>query len=142
MATYESNILTVKWLEQETCNVAIKKLTFMAKAFGYSINSPIATSSLSLNDFHQAYTIVADDFFANQVKYSLWSAATSFSQLTLHHDREAMNIPPPDVLGSYLATGNSIELGAGILQMLFFHVENAEYANYSRIGAFIGNGIG
>ncbi|KAF9121610.1 hypothetical protein BGX30_002461 [Mortierella sp. GBA39] len=71
MATYESNILTVKWLEQELRNAAIKKLMFMAKAIGYLINSPNATSSLSLSDFHQAYTVVADDFFANQVKYSL-----------------------------------------------------------------------
>ncbi|KAF9154690.1 hypothetical protein BG015_000218 [Linnemannia schmuckeri] len=142
MATYKSNLTTVKWLDQYSRNGAIKKLKAMAKAVGYSTNSPNATSSLSLNEFYKDYTIVADNYFANQLKYSLWSAAKSFAQLTLPHDREAMNVPPGDVFGSYMASENSIKLGAGILQMPFFHVENPEYVNYGGIGAFVSRGIG
>ncbi|KAF8931455.1 Endothelin-converting enzyme 1 [Haplosporangium gracile] len=142
MATYESDLPTVKWLDQYSRNGAIKKLKTMAKAVGYSINNPNATSSLILNEFYKDYTVVSDNYFANQLKYSLWSAAKSFAQLTLPHDREAMNIPPRYVFGSYVAAENSIKLGAGILRMPFFHIENPEYVNYGGIGAFIGHGIG
>lgn len=136
IAGYEKIFKTTAWVDQESRDGALVKLRNIATSVGYSTSSPNDTSSKSLNDFYRDYIVVADDYFANQIKHSLWSATRTFAKLSLSFDRESMDGPPGDVYGSYVSAENSIKFRAGILQMPFFHVENPEYINYSGIGAY------
>lgn len=136
--SYENNFHNVSWLDRESRDGAIKKIKSMVKLVGYSLNNPNATSSLSLNDFYKDYAVVADNYFANQVRYHLWSTAKNFAKLNLPFDREAMDRSPMKVYPITNDQANSITFGTGTLQMPYFHVENPEYVNYGGLGAMSG----
>ncbi|KAF8949275.1 hypothetical protein BGZ47_007985 [Haplosporangium gracile] len=62
---------TLLWRDQETRDGAIKKLKVITKSVGFSIDDPDDTSSESLKTYYKNYTVADDDYFINQVRYSL-----------------------------------------------------------------------
>lgn len=140
---YEYNFRNTDWLDQKTLEGAIKKLKDIVKSVGYLIDNPNEGSSTSLDEYYRDFSVVAGDHFGNQVRYSIWSAAKTFSWLALPRVRgSTMDGPPQEVNAYYKAGENSISIMAGMLHMQYFHAENPEYVNYGAVGTIGGHEIG
>ncbi|KAG0285291.1 hypothetical protein BGZ96_010437 [Linnemannia gamsii] len=141
ISTYEENFKSTAWLDKVTRDAAIKKLKATTKVIGYSTHSPDDTSK-SVDTFYKGYSIAATDFFANQVQHSIWSSTYSFSQVNLPVDREGMNSLITVVNSNNHLGMSKINMPAGTLQNLFFHLGNPEYLNYANTGFIGGHEIG
>lgn len=142
LASYGKSFPTLAWLDKTTREGALKKLKAIVQLIGYSTDAPDVASSKSLDEYYKGYTVAANDYFGNQLKYSVWSTSDSFRQLPLPVNKNTMGMVPSTVNAYYSPSFNSINFPAGILQLPFFNVENPEYVNYGSMGVVGGHEIG
>ncbi|KAF9122996.1 hypothetical protein BGW39_009333, partial [Mortierella sp. 14UC] len=140
--SYGKNFPTLAWLDKTTRDGAIKKLKAITRLVGYSTNKPDVLSSSSLDAHYKDFTVAADEYFGNQLRFSIWSTKNSFSKLPLPVDKTSMSIIPQTVNAFYSPQTNTINFPAGILQLPFFHVDSPEYVNYGSMGVIGGHEIG
>lgn len=133
-SAYGETFNTAAWLDKPSRDGAIKKLKGIVKAIGYSIHDPDDTSSKSLDAYYKNYPIAANDYFGNQLNYSVWLAAHSFALVNLPVNREEMFELVTRANGSNSPFYNLINIPAGILQDPVFNLENPEYVNYGSMG--------
>ncbi|KAK3838096.1 MAG: hypothetical protein J3R72DRAFT_402781 [Linnemannia gamsii] len=142
LASYEKDFPTLDWLEMATSNEAIKKVKGVVQSIGYSTEDPDVTSPQSLEEYYKDYTVSANEYFTNQLQYSIWKISNQFNHLNRPTHRNAMSMVPATVNAYNLQSSNSISFAAGILRMPYFHVDNPEYMNYGAMGAVAGHEIG
>ncbi|KAG0302166.1 hypothetical protein BGZ97_002475 [Linnemannia gamsii] len=142
LGSYGKSFPTLAWLDKTTREGAMKKLKAIVQLVGYSTDAPDVASSKALDEYYKGYTVAANDYFGNQLKYSVWSAFDTFRQLPLPVNKNTMGMVPSTVNAYYSPSSNSINFPAGILQLPFFNVENPEYVNYGSMGVVGGHEIG
>ncbi|KAK3840046.1 MAG: hypothetical protein JOS17DRAFT_725821 [Linnemannia elongata] len=142
LASYEKTFPTLKWLDTTTRDGAIKKLKAIVQLVGYSTDAPDVASSKALDEYYKDYTVAVNDYFGNQLSYSVWKTMNTFRGLSLPVNKNTMLMVPATVNAYYDPFSNSINFPAGILQMPFFNVENPEYINYGSMGVVGGHEIG
>jgi len=129
----------LNWIDDETREKAIEKVDTLAQKVGYPTSSPNILSPVSLAEYYESLTVLADDHFGNQLSADKWAANQMWKKLGTRVDREQWFMNPQTVNAYYNPTTNEIAFPAGILQPPFFGSANPEYLNYGGIGVIVGH---
>jgi len=124
-----------QWLDDETRDSALKKLTSMEIKIGY----PEKWIDYSAVDIRR------DDYYGNVTRQNLFKARRNFDKLGQPVVADGFSISgatlPTDVNAAYSPLYNHIEISAAILQPPFFFPDLDPAVNYGAIGAVIGHEI-
>ncbi|KAF9122548.1 hypothetical protein BGW39_009656 [Mortierella sp. 14UC] len=131
ISSYTKGFSALTWLDKTTLEGTIKKAKAIALAVRYSIDSPDVTSSASLAEYYKDYNVDASSHFANQLRYYSWWGAKAFFQLPFRVNRAEYFTSSLTVNAFNVHQINAINLPAGILQKIYFNLENPQYLNYA-----------
>jgi putative endopeptidase len=124
-----------QWLDTQTKDSALKKLTAMEIKVGFP-EKWIDYSSVDIK---------RDDFYGNMMRLNSFSGRRNLDQLGKPVVPDGFSISgltlPTDVNAAYSPLFNHIEISAAILQPPFFFPELDPAVNYGAIGAVIGHEI-
>jgi len=127
----EDRINKVDWMEDETKQAALLKLSKFNAKIGY----PDKWKDYSALEVHP------DELIQNLIRTAAFDYDVEMNKLGKPIDREEWFIPPQTVNAFYSPSMNEILFPAAILQPPFFNLEADDAVNYGAIGAAIGHEI-
>ena len=131
---YEKRLGSCEWLSEETRENAIKKITNMVAVIGYPDNYDFPTIVPPLE---------GGTYFNNQVRINRHKMDTVIKACSdKEFVREIMFMTPDTLNACYIATTNSMNIFAGILNKPLYDKDASRAENLGAIGAIIGHEIG
>ncbi len=125
----ERDMTTLPWMTDATKKRALEKLRAIANKIGY----PDKWRDYS------SVEIVRDDYLGNTLRARAFEHRRRLNEVGKPTDRNEWRMTPPTVNAYYMASENSINFPAGILQPPFYDANLDNAVNLGGIGAVIGH---
>ncbi|KAI8890361.1 zincin [Backusella circina FSU 941] len=137
----QSRIKMADWLDSDTRDAAIKKLSFMEKTVGYSTSSPDQRSPHEMYAFANGLEMDAENFYENERSVRQWTLKHYWNTLGRPIGRtEWLGVSSPQVINAFnLLSKNSIFVSTGFAQKPNFDSKYPDYINYAAIGQTLGH---
>jgi predicted metalloendopeptidase len=125
----ESSFPSLRWMDDATREVAVKKIKAMGRKIGYP----------DLWREYPALEISARDYFANSLAEKTADHRRTAEKIGKTVDINEWGMPTPIVNAYFNPTNNEIAFPAGIMQPPFFDKDMPQAMNYGGLGAVMGH---
>ncbi|MGS0972770.1 MAG: M13 family metallopeptidase [Candidatus Izemoplasmataceae bacterium] len=133
---YQERIAGNTWLNEETKQKAIKKLSTLAVHVGYPDELPPYFSQFEINGYDQGSDLIQERLKMNKI-INIYD----FEKFNKEPNRNIWGMPASMVNAYYNPSNNQIVFPAAILQKPYYSLEQSTSENYGGIGAVIAHEI-
>ncbi len=133
LGSFEQNLTTLSWMDEETRKAALGKARLM-----------VGHNKIGYPDKWRDYTSLKTDrksFFNNLLAAGRFEKARDLAKIGKPVDRGEWLMSPPTVNAYYEAQLNEIVFPAGILQPPFFNKDATDAVNFGSMGMVVGHEI-
>ncbi|ORX62831.1 zincin [Hesseltinella vesiculosa] len=132
--SWRSNLPKLDWLDKQTLEYAMLKLSKITRQAGYSIKSPDVRSPSSLRDYYDGLAMNAAAYYENVESVYRWSYSELLDKLLKPVDKDEWEMSPQTVNAYYTPTANQMVVTAGISAPPYYLPEAPDYLNYGALG--------
>ncbi|XP_045111624.1 endothelin-converting enzyme homolog isoform X2 [Portunus trituberculatus] len=134
--SFEENLQSVTWMDEETQRKAIEKAVSISEMIGFP---DYILNPEELDKEFAGLKIVKDKYFQNNKKIREFTMKKELARLKKAVNKTRWDMSPPTVNAYYSPSRNDIVFPAGILQAPFFDKRNPKALNYGTVGVVMGH---
>ncbi|XP_072387563.1 endothelin-converting enzyme homolog isoform X2 [Diabrotica undecimpunctata] len=133
---FKMNFKNLKWMDNDTRNVAIDKADAISDMIGY----PEFVKDMNLLDERfEKLTIRNNTYFENNIQISYFNLKKNLEKINEPVNKTTWSMPPSTVNAYYTPTKNQMVFPAGILQNPFYDSSFPPSLNYGGMGVVMGH---
>ena len=136
IGVYEERIKMNTWLQEETKEKALKKLSTLTVHVGYPDELPSYFDEFDIKGYEEGSNLVLE-----KIKMSRIMSAFNFNKYNKAPNRNIWGMPASMVNAYYSPTNNQIVFPAAILQRPYYSLDQTPSENYGGIGAVMAHEI-
>lgn len=133
---YQERIEANDWLQEETKEKAIKKLSTLTVHVGYPDELPPYYDAFDVKGYEAGSDLIQEHLAANRI-----TNAHNFAKYNKEPNRNIWSMPASMVNAYYSPTNNQIVFPAAILQEPYYSIDQSASANFGGIGAVMAHEI-
>ncbi|VEN40265.1 unnamed protein product, partial [Callosobruchus maculatus] len=133
---FKKNFKNLKWMDEETRQVAIAKADAISDMIGY----PDFIKDINqLDERFESLNVRNDSYFENNIQISQYNLRKNLEKINEAVNKTSWSMPPSTVNAYYTPTKNQMVFPAGILQAPFYSPAHPDALNYGAMGVVMGH---
>ncbi|XP_028131382.1 endothelin-converting enzyme homolog isoform X3 [Diabrotica virgifera virgifera] len=133
---FKTNFKNLKWMDNETRQVAIDKADAISDMIGYP---EFVKDTTLLDERFEKLTIRNNTYFENNIQISFFNLKKNLEKINEPVNKTTWSMPPSTVNAYYTPTKNQMVFPAGILQSPFYDSSFPPSLNYGGMGVVMGH---